>query len=251
MPRMAAARSGALVGQPDLVGDDAQLAVALAGGEHGAHEIPAGRRIDPGRPQHDRARARRQHRLLAGELARAVDALRRRGVGLDVGRALERRRTHSRSRRGSAECRPPRTAAPAPPARRDWRGTRHPHRPRPHRRRYRPRHSPPAPARLPRTPPAMLAGRSKSSAGRPTRCTASPGAGAASASATASCPVPPVTRIGAVMSRRVPLAAFGQPRQRAVLVGQDRLVRRDRPGDRERRDRSRSRRVPPAGRTAR
>ena len=72
-----------------LVRHDPQLAVALPGGKHGADEVLAGRRIHPRRPQHDRARARRQHGLLAGQLARAVDALRRRGVGLDIGRALE------------------------------------------------------------------------------------------------------------------------------------------------------------------
>ena len=48
------------------------------------------------------------------------------------------RRTRSRWRCGSAESRPPRTVAPVPPARRDWRGRRHRHRPPPHRPRCRP-----------------------------------------------------------------------------------------------------------------
>src|SRR5271166_5772075 len=79
----------------------------------------------------------------------------------------------------------------------------------------------------------MLAGWSKSNVGRPTRCTVCPRIGAASASAVASCPEPPVTRIGVVMSRRVPLATLGKKRQGAVLVRQDRLAWRDRPGDGE------------------
>ena len=48
----------------------------------------------------------------------------------------------------------------------------------------------------------MLPGRSKSSAGRPTRSSASPCAGRRLASATASWPVPPVIRIGARHVRR-------------------------------------------------
>ena len=80
---------------------------SAAGVQHGAHEILAGRRIDPGGAQHDRRAGTRQHRLLAGQLARAIHALRRRS-----GRSRHRarpsgRRTRSRSRRGSAGCRPP------------------------------------------------------------------------------------------------------------------------------------------------
>ena len=88
IPAIAAARSGALVGQPRWSATTRSWAIALADGQHGADEILAARRIDPGGPQNDRARAGRQHRLFAGQLACAIHALRRGRIGLDVGRPL-------------------------------------------------------------------------------------------------------------------------------------------------------------------
>ena len=59
----------------------------------------------------------------------------------------------------------------------------------------------------------MLAGRSKSSAGRSTWRTDSPRAAAASPSATPSCPDCPAIRIVDAMSDSVPLGTRGQPGQ--------------------------------------
>ena len=77
-----------MVGQPFWSATTVSRSRVFPTRQHGAHEVPAGRRIHPGGAQHDGARAGVQHRCLAGELARAVDALRRHGVGLDVGLAL-------------------------------------------------------------------------------------------------------------------------------------------------------------------
>src|SRR5579872_7130331 len=82
---------------------------------------------------------------------------------------------------------------------------------------------------------AMLVGRSKSSMGRPTLRTVRSCDAAAASSATASWPEPPVIRIGAAISGRVPFGTIGQARQSTILVGQDRLRWRHRPGNGERR----------------
>src|SRR5690349_20536783 len=76
---------------------------------------------------------------------------------------------------------------------------------------------------------AMLAGCSMSRAGRSRQCTVKSCAGAASAKATASCPVRPVTRIGAAMLRGVPLTALGKLRHLSVLVREDCFSCRKRP----------------------
>src|SRR3954467_5245705 len=71
---------------------------------------------------------------------------------------------------------------------------------------------------------AMLSGRSKSKSGRPTRSTS-----ARAARADATCPVPPVTRIGrSDMEQR---RAIAQPWQDLVLVRENDFVRCDRPRD--------------------
>ncbi len=72
-----------------LVGHHPQMRRALRRVQHGEHEILPRRRIDPGRAQDHRARARGQHRLFARQLARAVDAGRAGRVLLDIGCALE------------------------------------------------------------------------------------------------------------------------------------------------------------------
>ncbi len=71
-----------------LVGDHAQRARLACGAEHGADEVLAVGRVDPGGAQHDRARVGREHRAFAGELRLAVDAGRAGRVVLHVGRAL-------------------------------------------------------------------------------------------------------------------------------------------------------------------
>ena len=215
--------------------------------------------VDPGGAQHDRARAGGQHRLLAGQLGGAIDAgAARRGRSRHRARPW-RRRTRSRSRRGSAGCRPPRTAAPAPPGRRGWRDTPPRRRSRPRPPRCRRRRSPPARGRPRETPAAMLSGRSKSNAGRPTRHNAARPAAAPGRRRAG--PVPPVTRNSvsrspsfAAVRRHVrprTSRAVRQPRQDRVLVRQQRLgcrrPARAAPGP----DRSRSPRARRPGRTAR
>jgi len=72
-----------------LVGHDAQPRHPLRRAEHSAHEVLSGRGVHPRRAQHDRAGAGLQHCPFAGELARAIDAGRGRGIALDVRRALQ------------------------------------------------------------------------------------------------------------------------------------------------------------------
>ena len=111
--------SSALVGLPQLVGDDADLVAVRRQAQHGLDEIGAERAVDPGRAQDRDIVMRRQHGLFAGQLGRAIDAGRAGRVGLDVGPRFGAVEDISRSRDGSAARRAPCAAAAtarAPPS---------------------------------------------------------------------------------------------------------------------------------------
>ncbi len=67
-----------------LVADDGDLAPLLAQAQHGAHEVAAEGRIDPGGTQDGMVGRRSRHGLLAGELATAIGGYRARRVLLAI-----------------------------------------------------------------------------------------------------------------------------------------------------------------------
>ena len=75
--------------------------------QHGFQKVVAELAVDPGRAQDHMARRRVAQRALARLLAAPVGAGGRDRIGLDIGASAWRRRTHSRSRCGSAERAPP------------------------------------------------------------------------------------------------------------------------------------------------